>query len=152
MCPYAGDFHGRKRTTIALQCRAAPKTFALLDALLEHARQSLGADHVTFCSWDEAAGTLTIERANGRIEHPEVQATGEAISIGGYGLDLAPYNPGQNEPVIYRDAPDEMPGVREFLRRIGAHSELTIPVFDRPGGKWVLEAFFCDPSLRLGGS
>jgi len=26
---------------------------ALLDALLEHARQSLGADHVTFCSWDE---------------------------------------------------------------------------------------------------
>ena len=24
-------------------------------SLLEHARQSLGADHVTFCSWDEAA-------------------------------------------------------------------------------------------------
>jgi two-component system sensor histidine kinase UhpB len=123
---------------------------ALLDALLEHARQSLGADHVTFCSWDEAAGTLAIERANGNIDHPEVQATGEAISIGGYGLDLAPYTPGHNEPVIYRDAPDEMPGVREFLRRIGAHSELTIPVFDRPGGKWVLEAFFRDPSLILG--
>ena len=45
---------------------------------------------------------------------------------------------------MYRDAPDEIPGVREFLRRIGAHSELTIPVFDRPGGKWVLEAFFRD--------
>ena len=123
---------------------------ALLDALLEHARQSLGADHVTFCSWDEAAGTLTIERASGDLDHPEVQAAGEAISIGGYGLDLAPYSPGHNEPVVYRDAPDEIPGVREFLRRIGAHSELTIPVFDRPGGKWVLEAFFRDPALRLG--
>jgi len=123
---------------------------ALLDALLEHARQSLGADHVTFCSWDEAAGTLTIERASGDLDHPEVQASGEAISIGGYGLDLAPYTPGHNEPVVYRDAPDEIPGVREFLRRVGAHSELTIPVFDRPGGKWVLEAFFRDPALRLG--
>jgi PAS domain S-box-containing protein len=123
---------------------------ALLDALLEHARQSLGADHVTFCAWDEAAATLTIERASGEIDHPEVQATGEAISIGGYGLDFAPYTPGRNEPVIYRDAPDEIPGVREFLRRIGAYSELTIPVFDRPGGKWVLEAFFRDRSLMLG--
>jgi len=124
---------------------------ALLDALLEHARQSLGADHVTFCSWDEAAGTLTIDRAAGGIDHPEVQATGEAIPLADYGLDLAPYTPGHNEPVIYRDAPDEIPGVREFLRRIGAASELTIPVFDRPGGKWVLEAFFRDPALRLGG-
>jgi PAS domain S-box-containing protein len=123
---------------------------ALLDALLEHARQSLGADHVTFCSWDEAAGTLTIEHARGDLTHPEVHPSGEAISIGAYGLDLAPYSPGWNEPVIYRDAPDEIPGVREFLRRIGAHSELTIPVFDRPGGKWVLEAFFRDPALRLG--
>jgi len=123
---------------------------ALLDALLEHARQSLGADHVTFCSWDEAAGTLTIEHASGDLSHPEVQASGEPISIGAYGLDFAPYTPGHDEPVIYRDAPDEIPGVREFLRRIGAHSELTIPVFDRPGGKWVLEAFFRDPSLRIG--
>jgi two-component system, NarL family, sensor histidine kinase UhpB len=123
---------------------------ALLDALLEHARQSLGADHVTFCAWDEAAATLTIERATGEIDHPEVQATGEPISIGGYGLDFVPYTPGRNEPVIYRDAPDEIAGVREFLRRIGAHSELTIPVFDRPGGKWVLEAFFRDRSLMLG--
>jgi PAS domain S-box-containing protein len=123
---------------------------ALLDALLEHARQSLGADHVTFCSWDEAAGTLTIEHASGDLSHPEVQASGEPISIGAYGLDFAPYTPGHDEPVIYRDAPDEIPGVREFLRRIGAHSELTIPVFDRPGGKWVLEAFFRDPALRLG--
>ena len=123
---------------------------ALLDAVLEHARHSLGADHVTFCSWDEAGGTLTIEHANGAIDHPEVQASDDAIAIGDYGLDLAPYTPGRYEPVIYRDAPDEIPGVRDFLRRIGAHSELTIPVFDRPGGKWVLEAFFCDPSVRLG--
>jgi hypothetical protein len=123
---------------------------ALLDALLEHARQSLGADHVTFCSWDEAAGTLTIERVNGDIDHPEVQASDETISISDYGLDVSPYTPGHDEPVIYRDAPDEIPGVREFLRRIGAHSELTIPVFDRPGGRWVLEAFFRDPALRLG--
>jgi PAS domain S-box-containing protein len=123
---------------------------ALLDALLEHARHSLGADHVTFCSWDEAAGTLTIEHARGDIDHPEVQASDDAIAIGAYGLDLAPYTPGHDEPVIYRDAPDEIPGVRDFLRRIGARSELTIPVFDRPGGKWVLEAFFRDPALRLG--
>jgi hypothetical protein len=108
---------------------------ALLDALLEHARHSLGADHVTFCSWDEAAGTLTIEHARGDIDHPEVQASDDAIAIGAYGLDLAPYTPGHDEPVIYRDAPDEIPGVRDFLRRIGARSELTIPVFDRPGDK-----------------
>jgi PAS domain S-box-containing protein len=123
---------------------------ALLDALLEHARQSLGADHVTFCSWDEAAGTLTVEHATGDIDHPEVQASDEAISLTDFGLDLMPYAPGRNEPVIYRDAPDEIPAVREFLRRIGAHSELTIPVFDRPGGKWALEAFFRKPSVRLG--
>jgi PAS domain S-box-containing protein len=123
---------------------------ALLDALLEHARQSLGADHVTFCSWDDAAGTLTVEHASGDISHPEVQPSDEPISIADYGLDFAPYTPGHDEPVIYRDAPDSIPGVREFLRRIGAHSELTIPVFNRPGGKWLLEAFFRDPSFRLG--
>ena len=87
---------------------------ALLDALLEHARQSLGADHVTFCSWDEAAGTLTIERVNGDIDHPEVQASDETISISDYGLDVSPYTPGNDEPVIYRDAPDEIRTPRSF--------------------------------------
>jgi two-component system sensor histidine kinase UhpB len=124
--------------------------WALLDALLEHARHSLSADHITFCSWDEAAGTLTVEHTAGSLTHPEVLATGEAISISDYGLDLAPYAPGRDDPVVYRDHPDEIPGVREFLRRIGAHAELTIPVFDRPGGKWVLEAFFCDRNLEIG--
>jgi two-component system, NarL family, sensor histidine kinase UhpB len=123
---------------------------ALLDALLEHARHSLGADHVTFCAWDEADRTLTVEHATGRLDHPEVLATGEPISIPAEGLDEDPYQPGRDHPVVYRAEPGERPGVLEFLRRIGAHSEITIPVFDRPGGKWALEAFFCDPARELG--
>jgi two-component system, NarL family, sensor histidine kinase UhpB len=121
---------------------------ALLDALLEYALAQLGADHVTFCAWDEAGASLTVVRCAGSLSHEEL-TPGDPIPIGE--LDSQVYSPANTEPRVYRaDDPHTIPGVRTFLERVGAVSEITFPVVDHPGGRWVMEAFFCDPARAVG--
>jgi two-component system, NarL family, sensor histidine kinase UhpB len=122
---------------------------ALLDALLDYALQQLGADHVTFCSWDAAGSRLTVLHGAGSLTHEEVVPTGRPIPIGE--LDAQVYAPTNLEPRIYRaDDPGTLPGVRRFLRRVGAATEITFPVVDQPGSRWVMEAFYCDPAHPAG--
>jgi PAS domain S-box-containing protein len=121
----------------------------LLDALLEYALQQLGADHVTFCAWDAAGESRTVTRCAGSLAHDELVPTGRAIPIGE--LDSEVYSPSNLEPRVYHaDDPRTLPAVREFLSRVGAVSEITFPVVERPGGRWVMEAFFCDPARPAG--
>ncbi|MGN6377670.1 MAG: PAS domain-containing protein [Gaiellales bacterium] len=121
----------------------------LLDALLDHALQQLAADHVTFCAWDAPGASLTVVRCAGSLTHRELIPTGEAMPIGE--LDSDVYSPSNREPRVYRaDDPATLAGVRSFLTRVGAASEITFPVVDRPGGRWVMEAFFCDGERQIG--
>jgi PAS domain S-box-containing protein len=121
----------------------------LLDALLEYALQQLGADHVTFCAWDAAGESLTVTQSAGSLTHDELAPTGRAIPIGE--LDSEVYSPTNREPRAYRaDDPRTLAAVRGFLTKVGAVSEITFPVVDRPGGRWVMEAFFCDPAREVG--
>jgi two-component system, NarL family, sensor histidine kinase UhpB len=123
----------------------------LLDALLQHALASLRADHITFCSWEAATKALTVTAAVGRLGHEEVLVTGEALPADELDYDPYVYVEGNSVPVVYRlGDPGTHSGVQEFLRRVGAATEITIPVFDRPGGQWVLEAYFCDPERPVG--
>src|SRR5690348_13528900 len=103
----------------------------LLDALLEYALQQLGADHVTFCAWDAAGESLTVTRSAGSLSHDDLVPTGRAIPIGE--LDSEVYSPSNREPRVYRaDDARTLPAVRAFLSRVGAVTEITFPVVDRP--------------------
>lgn len=121
----------------------------LLDALLDYALQQLGADHVTFCAWDEDGSSLTVVRSAGVLAHAELTPTGAALPIGE--LDSQVYSAANRSPRVYlADDDGTIPGVRAFLTRVGAASEITFPVVDRPGGRWVMEAFYCDPARVVG--
>ena len=121
----------------------------LLDALLEYALQQLGADHVTFCAWDAAGESLTVTRSAGSLTHDELVPTGRPIPIGE--LDAEVYSLANLEPRVYHAGdPHTLPAVRKFLSKVGAVSEITFPVGDRPGGRWVMEAFYCNPAQPVG--
>jgi PAS domain S-box-containing protein len=126
---------------------ALPEDRALLEVLLEHARHALEADHVTFCAWDPAAGTLQVLGAAGSLPAAEVQP-GPAFPIGE--LDMDAYAPVGSGAVVHRrKGKDTQPAVREFLGQIGAAGVFTVPVLDPAGGRWLVEVFFTDPTRQV---
>ncbi|HUZ84643.1 MAG TPA: PAS domain-containing protein [Gaiellales bacterium] len=121
----------------------------LLDVVLQHVRDAIGVDHVTFCRWESAGQrTLTVLGTSGSLTHPELAVTGRPLDGLALGYDLPDRESRNLEPVVLgRDT--ATPRMRDLLDRVGASSLVSVPVVDPSGGLWLLEAWIVDPGRTL---
>ena len=121
---------------------------SLLNAVLEHARELLGADQALIAEWDDEAGTTTIVATVGTLSSPEASAVGVPFPISDYygdTDDLEAALPLMKPMVQWRDDPQLAPLVAAYMRRVGIAQEVYVHIEASASRRWVLECLYVDP-------
>jgi len=119
----------------------------LLNALLSYARHALGADHALLSEWAADSDSLTTLGVNGELTDPMLQTVGLLVDNSDYIVEGSESNTHRafrtGRPVVLRhDDPALTPQLRAYLDRIGAATEVIVPVRASAGGGWLMEVYF----------
>lgn len=124
-----------------------PRSPDLLNALLSYARHALGADHVLLSEWGAEADTLTTLAVDGELTDAMVTTVGLFVHNSDYIVGGSESNTRRafrtREPaVLRRGDPALTPQLHAYLDRIGAATELIVPVLESAAGGWLMEIYF----------
>ncbi len=124
---------------------------SLLDALLEYARDAMGADHAVFSEWLRESDAFTNAAVTGILTAPEVAQVDEPLSASGFFVSPAErVAMRRRRPTRYiRRDRRTPPLMRAYLERIGAELELLVPVRRARDRGLFLELYYCQREATL---
>jgi PAS domain S-box-containing protein len=131
--------------------RRSRDSASLLDALLEYARDAMGADHAVFSEWLRETDAFTNAAVTGILTAPEVAQVDEPLSASGFFVSPAErVAMRRRRPTLYARRDRRTPALmRAYLERIGAELELLVPVRRARQRGLFLELYYCGPGAAL---
>jgi PAS domain S-box-containing protein len=128
-----------------------PRSTDLLNALLSYARHALGADHVLLSEWAADGDTLTTLGVSGELTDDMVTTVGLLVHnsdyiVGGSESNTRRAFRTRQPAVLRRDDSALTPQLHAYLDRIGAATEVIVPVRESERGGWLMEVYFRTPS------
>lgn len=124
---------------------------SLLGALLEYARDAMGADHAVFSEWLRESDAFTNAAVAGVLTAPEVAQVDEPLSASGFFVtpaERAAMRRRRPTRYVRRDRRTP-PLMRAYLERIGAEVELLVPVRRAHDRGLFLELYYCQRDATL---